>query len=236
MPTPHIEAQKGEIAERILLPGDPYRSKYIAENFLENAVLFNDVRGALGYTGYYKNKKVSVMGTGMGSSSIGIYAYELINFYDVKTLIRIGTCGAIQDHIKLGDLIAGIAASTDSNFEKQFNAPGTLAASADASLIISTAEKSKELDFECHMGNIVSSEIFYHDEKDVWKEWAKMGVLVLEMEANALYLTAMRHKAKALTLLTVSDSLVNNSSISSEVREKGLQKMITLALEVIIDH
>lgn len=236
MPTPHIEAQKGEIGERILLPGDPYRAKYISDNYLENSTQFNDVRGALGFTGYYKNIKVSVLGTGMGPGSIGIYAYELINFYGVKTLIRIGTCGSIQPAINLGDLIIGMAASTDSNFEKQFNTPGTIAAIANPELIISTVEKANQLSGNFHVGNIVSSEIFYHENKDSWKEWAKMGVLALEMEANALYLTAMRHNARALSILTVSDSLVYNNSLSSDEREKGLEKMITLALEVIIEY
>lgn len=233
IPTPHINvSDKGIIAETVLLPGDPLRAKYIAENYLENPVQFNTVRNMFGYTGTYKGKKVSVMGTGMGIPSIGIYSYELIHFYGVKNLIRIGSCGALQENVKVRDLIIGMSASTDSNFAHQYNIPGTYAPTASFELLkkaVATAEKNA---VKFHVGNILSSDVFYGDESDSWKKWAKMGVLAVEMEAAALYMNAARAGANALCILTVSDSMITHEETTSEERQTSFTQMMEVALEL----
>lgn len=233
IPTPHINvSDKGIIAETVLLPGDPLRAKYIAENYLENPVQFNTVRNMFGYTGTYKGKKVSVMGTGMGIPSIGIYSYELIHFYGVKNLIRIGSCGALQENVKVRDLIIGMSASTDSNFAHQYNLPGTYAPTASFELLkkaVATAEKNA---VKFHVGNILSSDVFYGDESDSWKKWAKMGVLAVEMEAAALYMNAARAGANALCILTVSDSMITHEETTSEERQTSFTQMMEVALEL----
>ncbi len=190
MPTPHIEAKDGEIAESILLPGDPLRAKFIADNFLTDVFQFNRVRNMLGFTGYYKGKKVSVMGSGMGMPSIGIYSYELIKFYGVKKLIRVGSAGSVQEDIKIKDLVIAQAASTNSNFSKQFKLRGEISAISDYELLSKAVSRAEELNLRHHVGNIMSSDTFYDFEKGSWKKWAKMGVACLEMEAYALFLTA----------------------------------------------
>jgi len=233
MPTPHIEAKEGDIAEAILLPGDPLRAKFIAENFLTDVMQFNAVRNMLGFTGYYNGKRVSVMGTGMGMPSIGIYAYELIQFYGVKRLIRVGSAGSIQPHIQLRDIVIAQAASTNSNFSKQFKVRGEIAAISDFGLLSASVSRATELGLRFHVGNIMSSDTFYDFEKHSWKKWAKMGVACLEMEAYALFLTAMSLKASALTMCTVSDSLVNGEGMDHQDRQLALGQMIGLALDVI---
>lgn len=233
MPTPHIEAKDGEIAESILLPGDPLRAKYIADNFLTEVVQFNRVRNMLGYTGYYKGKRVSVMGSGMGMPSIGIYSYELIKFYNVKKLIRVGSAGSIQENVKIKDIVIAQAASTNSNFSKQFRVRGEISAISDYKLLSAAVSRAHELELPFHVGNIMSSDTFYDFEKGSWKKWAKMGVTCLEMEAYALFLTAMSLKASALTICTISDSLITGESMDHQDRESALGQMIGLALDIV---
>lgn len=234
MATPHINAEPGDIAEKILLPGDPLRAKFIAETFLSDFKLFNDVRNMLGYTGMYKGTRVSVMGTGMGAASIGIYTHELIKFYGVNQLIRVGTVGAIQPTLKLGDIILAQGAGSDSNFVKQFDLPGELCPLPDSGLMIRCIQAAKENDIALQIGQVVSSDIFYHPNSELWKKWASMGVLGLEMEASTLYLTAMHFKVSALALCTVSDSLTASQAMDADHRERSLEKMILLALETIV--
>ncbi len=233
MATPHIEAKNGEIAESILLPGDPLRAKFIADNYLTDVLQFNRVRNMLGYTGYYKGKRVSVMGSGMGMPSIGIYCYELIKFYDVKKLIRVGSAGSIQENIKIKDIVIAQAASTNSNFSKQFKLRGEISAISDFSLLSKAATRAQELNLNYHVGNIMSSDTFYDFEKGSWKKWAKMGVACLEMEAYALFLTSALLKASALTICTISDSLVTGESMDHVDRETALGDMIGLSLDIL---
>lgn len=234
MATAHIKAKQGQIAETILLPGDPLRAKYIAENFLENIEQFNDVRNVLGFTGTYKGKKVSVMGTGMGIPSIGIYAHELISEYGVKNLIRIGSCGSYQEDVKIRDVIIASGASTNSNFASQFKLSGTFSAIPNYDLMEKAIKTSRKTGKKVHIGNILSSDIFYNDTPDEWKKWANLGVLAVEMEAFGLYMTANALKANALCILTVSDSLVTHEATSSEEREKSFNDMVEIALESVL--
>jgi len=231
--TPHIEVDKeGVIAETILLPGDPLRAKFIAETYLENPVRFNAVRNAFGYTGTYKGKNVSVMGTGMGMPSIGIYSFELIHTYGVKNLIRVGSCGAFQEHLNLYDILIGMAASTNSNFASQYGLPGSFAPTASWTLLKKAVDVAEEKGYPVYVGNILSSDIFYDDNPDVWKKWANMGVLGVEMEAAALYMNAARAGVNALCILTVSDSLVTHELTTSEERQTAFTKMMEIALEL----
>ena len=233
IPTPHIEVRDAElIAETILLPGDPLRAKFIAETFLEDVVQFNTVRNAFGYTGTYKGKRISVMGSGMGMPSIGIYSYELIHFYGVKNLIRVGSCGAMQPNLNLYDVIIGMSASTNSSYLSQYEMPGTYAPTASFELLKKAVDLAEEKKVTYHVGNILSSDIFYDDNKDAWKKWAKMGVLAVEMEAAALYANASRAGVNALTILTVSDSLVTHEVTTSEERQTAFTKMMEIALEL----
>ncbi len=233
IPTPHISAtSKDLIAETILLPGDPLRAKFIADNFLEDVIQFNAVRNMLGFTGTYKGKRISVMGTGMGMPSIGIYSYELINFYGVKNLIRVGSCGALQPYLKLYDIIIGMSASTNSNYLHQYNLPGTFAPTASFELLEKAVKVARELGVRYHVGNILSSDTFYDDDSEAWKRWAKMGVLAVEMEAAALYANAARAGANALTILTVSDSLVTHEETTAEERQTAFTNMMKIALEL----
>ncbi len=231
--TPHIEVDKsGVIAETILLPGDPLRAKFIAETYLENPVQFNAVRNAFGYTGTYNGKKVSVMGTGMGMPSIGIYSFELIHTYGVKNLIRVGSCGAFQEHLKLYDILIGMSASTNSNFASQYGFPGTYSPTASWTLLKKAVDVAADKGYPVNVGNILSSDIFYDDNPDSWKKWAKMGVLAVEMEAAALYMNAARAGVNALCILTVSDSLVTHEVTTSEERQTAFTKMMEIALEI----
>lgn len=233
MSTPHNSAAKGQIASTVLMPGDPLRARFIADRFLENAQLVNDVRNMLGFTGEYQGKRVTVMGTGMGAASTGIYAHEFIHHYGVKQLIRVGSTGSIQPQVNVNDIVIAQGASTDSNFADQFRLPGQMAALADFQLLMMAANHAQQMNLNYHVGNVVSSDYFYHDDKENWKSWAKMGILALEMEAHALYLTAARAGVKALTLLTVSDSLVTGQALSADEREQGFEKMVKLALSLL---
>ncbi len=231
--TPHISVDKeGEIAKTILLPGDPLRAKFIAETYLKNTVQFNAVRNAFGYTGTYKGKQISVMGTGMGMPSIGIYSYELIHTYGVENLIRVGSCGSYQKDLNLYDVVIGMSASTNSNFASQYGFNGTYAPTASWKLLSRAVEVAREKGTRVTVGNIFSSDIFYDDDPNSWKQWAKMGVLAVEMEAAALYMNAARAGANALCILTVSDSLVTHETTSSEERQIAFTKMMEIALEL----
>ncbi|NLY45142.1 MAG: purine-nucleoside phosphorylase [Tissierella sp.] len=232
MTTAHISAKKGDIAETILLPGDPLRAKFIADTFLEDVVQFNAVRNMFGYTGTYKGKKISVMGSGMGVPSIGIYSYELINFYGVKNLIRVGSCGAYNEDLKLYDIILGMGACTNSNYAHHYELPGTFSAIASWDLLYKAKQVADQKGIDIKVGNILSSDVFYNANPDAYKKWASMGVLAVEMEAYALYCNAAAAGVNALTILTVSDSLVTKLETTSDERETGFSKMMEIALEL----
>lgn len=230
----HINAKPGEIAESILLPGDPLRAKFIAENFLEDAVLYNEVRGMLGYTGFYKGKRVSVQGTGMGLPSISIYLNELMNEYGVQKLMRIGTCGSIREDIKLKDVVLGQASSTNNamnliRFDGMSYAP-----IADFELLKNAYDYAKSKNIEVKVGNILASDTFYDDNyiADPYQKWRDFGVMVVEMESAALYTLAAKYRRKALTLLTVSDSIVTGEKCSAEERQLSFTQMMEIALEI----
>lgn len=231
MGTAHNTAKMGDIAETVLLPGDPLRAKFIAETFLENPVQFNSIRNMFGYTGTYNGKKVSVMGTGMGCASIGIYSYELIHFYGVKNLIRIGSCGAMVENLKLGDIVMAIGASTDTNYAHQYQLPGSYSATASFDLLVKAQKAAEENNFPYVVGNVLSSDIFYNETPE-WKQWAKMGCLAAEMESFALYCNAARAGVNALSIFTVSDSIVNKEEMSAEDRQTCFTNMMKVALEV----
>lgn len=232
MTTAHISAKKGDIAETILLPGDPLRAKFIADTFLEDVVQFNAVRNMFGYTGTYKGKRISVMGSGMGVPSIGIYSYELIHFYGVKNLIRVGSCGAYSEDLKLYDIIIGMGACTNSNYAHHYELPGTFSAIASWDLLYKAKQVADEKGIDINVGNILSSDVFYNANPNVYKKWASMGVLAVEMEAYALYCNAAAAGVNALTILTVSDSLVTKLETTSDERETSFTKMMEIALEL----
>ena len=232
VPTPHITAKLGDFADAVLMPGDPLRAKFIAENFLEDAVLVNNVRGVNGYTGYYKGKRVSVMASGMGQPSIGIYSYELFNFYDVKTVIRIGSCGSFHEDLHVRDIVIAMGACTNGNYAMQYKLPGTYAPIADFDLVRRAVEICEEKGARYKVGNIFSSDIFY-DESNSGMEWAKMGVLGVEMESAALYCNAARAGKKALCICTVSDSFIHpEENTTAEERQTSFTKMMEIALEL----
>ncbi|MGY6562790.1 MAG: purine-nucleoside phosphorylase [Luteibaculaceae bacterium] len=232
----HISAEKGEIAEIVLMPGDPMRAQFLAENFLTDAKLYNQVRGMFGFTGTYKGKRVSIQGSGMGMPSISIYAHELINEYNVKKIIRIGTCGTFQEHIKLKDIILAQGASTDSAMNKPRFPGAFFAPLANFEMLLSAYNLAKERNLNIHVGNILSSDTFYDENPEAWKNWAKYNVLAVEMEAAALYTLAARFKVDALTILTVTDKLFDHSKkVSPKEREKALIEMGTLALDVALN-
>ena len=231
--TPHIKPNGVEIAETMLLPGDPLRAKFIAENFLEKPVLFNEVRGMLGYTGEYKGKKVSVMGTGMGSPSMAIYSWELINIFGVKNLIRIGSCGAMQNDIKLYDIILAMGAATNSNYAHQWNLPGQFPITASYELLEKAKKIADEKNYKVHVGNVLSSDVFYNADETATEKWAKMGILAEEMETTSLYLNAASAGAKALTILTVSDHMITHEQTTQEERQTSFTKMIEIALDIV---
>lgn len=232
IPTPHIEAKKGDFAKTVLMPGDPLRAKFIAEHYLENAVLVNSVRQMSGYTGTYKGKRVSVMASGMGMPSMGIYSYELFTGYDVENIIRIGTAGALREDLHLRDLVFGIGACTNSNFAAQYQLPGSFAPTASFSLLRKAVEAAEKMEGLHYMvGNLLSSDTFYSDSNlDV--NWRKMGVLAVEMEAAALYMNAARTGKQALAICTISDSIVTGEATDSAEREKSFHDMMELALEI----
>ena len=232
MSTPHNAAKKGEIAKTVLMPGDPLRAKFIAETYLEDVTCFNTVRNMFGYTGTYHGKRVSVMGSGMGMPSIGIYSYELYHFYDVEQIIRIGSAGGFSDNIKLRDLVVGMGVSTNSNYAAQYNLPGTYAPLADFGLLRKAVEAAEAKNIPVAVGNILSSDVFYHADPAFNDAWKKMGILCVEMESAALYLTAAHAGKKALCLLTISDHLYTKESLSAEERQISFREMMEVALEI----
>ena len=233
IPTPHINAPEGAFARTVLMPGDPLRSKFIADNYLENAVLVNNVRGVQGYTGEYKGKKVSVMASGMGMPAIGIYSYELFNFYGVENIIRVGTAGALSAQLKLRDVVAGMSAHTDSNYGHQFGFHGTLAPCCSYALLSAAIEAAKRQGVNLVPGPICSSDVFYgQGDYSPAPTLQKLGALCVEMEAYALYLNAAATGKNALALLTISDSLVTGESLPAEERQTTFTRMMEIALEI----
>lgn len=229
----HIKAKKGEIAESVLLPGDPMRAKWIAETFFENPKLYNDVRGMLGYTGTYKGKRVSVQGTGMGIPSALIYCHELINDYGVKNLIRVGSTGSYQKEVKIRDIVIAMAASSTSGINNSRFINSDYSPTANFELFMNAALYAKENNISIKAGNVLSSDEFYEDDFDNYKKWAEFGVLCVEMEAAGLYTIAAKHNVKALAILTVSDSLVTGERTTAEERETSFSTMIEIALNSI---
>lgn len=231
MGTPHINANPGDFANVVLMPGDPLRAKLIAEKFLLDYKEVTNVRGILGYTGYTENgKRLSVMASGMGLPSIGIYSHELFTHYGVDTIIRVGTCGAYQENIKLFDIILGVTASTDSNWANQFNVP-QFSAGADFELAMTCFKKAKESGKNVFAGNILSADVFYDDDPDTWKKWAKLNVLGVEMESYGLYCTAHKLRKRALCLLTVTDHFIHkDQKATSEERQNNLLEMLHLGV------
>ena len=230
----HIGASKGDIAETVLMPGDPLRAKFIAENFLEGAKCYTEVRGMYGFTGTYKGKRVSVQGSGMGVPSISIYVNELINDYGVKRIMRIGSCGALHESVKIRDIILGMSASTDSCMNNVTFKGMHFAPTASYSLFSKAVEAAKGLNLPIHAGNILSTDIFYNNDPEEWKLWSQHGVLGVEMEAAGLYTIAAKKGIEALTILTVSDSLVTGEATTSEERQNTFTQMMELALETAI--
>ena len=231
-PTPHNSAVKGEIAKTVLMPGDPLRAKFVAENFLTDVKQFNSVRNMFGYTGKYNGKEVSVMGSGMGMPSIGIYSYELFNFYDVENIIRIGTTGAIHDDLDLGDLVVAQGSCTDSNFAKHFNLPGTFAPIASFKLLRGAVDAAEKLGVKYMVGNVLSSDVFYNETFDSFIQWKKMGVLCAEMESAALYMNAAQAGKNALCVLTVSDCPMKGTATTAEERQTAFTNMMKVALSL----
>lgn len=239
-PTPHIKATPEDFGKTVLMPGDPLRAKFIAENFLEDAKLVNNVRGIHGYTGYYKDKKISVMASGMGMPSIGIYSYELFNFFDVDNIIRVGSAGGMCEKVKVRDIIIAQGACTDSNYAHTFNLPGTFAPIADYKLLKAAADIAEDMKLSYVVGNVISSDTFYNDNENIPNGmtsadlWRKMGVLGVEMEAAALYMNAARSGKNALAILTVSDHLVTGEALSSDDRQNSFTDMMKLSLETAV--
>ena len=232
MSTPHNEAGKGEIAKTVLMPGDPLRAKYIADHYLEGARCFNTVRNMLGYTGTYHGKEISVMGGGMGMPSVGIYSYELYHFYDVESIIRIGSAGALQDELNARDIVIGMGACTNSDYASQYRLPGTYAPIADYGLLKKAVDVAEEKGIPVKVGNILSSDIFYNDDDSVNEKWRRMGVLAVEMEAAALYMNAARAGKKALCILTISDHLFKEQALDARERETSFTQMMEIELEL----
>ena len=231
-PTPHIGARKGEIAETVIMAGDPLRAKFMAEKFLENPVQFNNVRGMLGFTGTHNGKRVSVMGHGMGMPSIGIYSYELFNFYDVKTIIRVGPAGSIHPDLHIGQLAIAMGACTDSNYSAQYDLPGTYAPIADFSLLRGAVEACERFGYKYKVGNVFSSDVFYGENPQNDK-WMKMGVLAVEMEAAALYMNAARSGNRALTICTISDHILTGEATTAEERQTTFTHMMDVAFSLV---
>lgn len=231
-PTPHIGAKLGEIAETVIMAGDPLRAKFMAERFLENPVQFNNIRGMLGFTGTHDGKRVSVMGHGMGIASIGIYTYELFNFYDVKTIIRVGSAGSINMDLNVGDLCIAMGACTNSSYAMQYELPGTFAPIADFDLLRGAANAADKFGYRYKVGNVMSSDTFYtenaHNDK-----WINMGVLAIEMEAAALYMNAARAGKRALTILTISDHILKGEATTAEERQTTFTKMMDVAFSLV---
>ena len=230
--TPHLNAKDGSFAKTVLMPGDPQRSKFIAENFLESAELINNVRGIQGYTGTYKGTRVSVMASGRGMPSIGSYSSERYNTFGVENIIRVGSVGGISDDVHVRDIIIGMAASTTSNFAVQYGLEGTLAPVADYNLLRAAVREAERIDSRYFVGNLLSSDIFYNADPTAAEKWKRMGILGVEMEAAALYMTAAYSKKRALAICTVSDHLFTGESLSAEERRSSFIDMMQIALEV----
>lgn len=233
-PTPHIHATPDDIAPTVLMPGDPLRAKFIAENFLDGAVLFNNVRGIHGYTGMYQGTRISVMASGMGMPSIGIYSYELYHFFGVKNILRVGSAGAMQPHIHVRDIVIGQGACTDSHYAAQFSLPGTFAPIADFDLLLTAKTIAQRKGLPHHVGNLVSSDVFYSATPGGSAKWAAMGVMAVEMEAAALYMNAARAGRRALAICTISDHLLNGEEITAEQRQNSFTDMMELALDTAV--
>lgn len=239
-PTPHISAKPGDFGKTVLMPGDPLRAKFIAENFLENPVLVNNVRGVQGHTGTYKGVKVSVMASGMGMPAIGIYSHELYNGYGVENIIRVGSAGAIQENIDLYDLVLAQGACTDSNWAAQFHLPGTFAPIADFQLLSEAVKAAENIGATYHVGNVNSSDVFYGDHVGVPEGLdsvyglKKMGVMALEMEAAALYMNAARYGKRALCICTISDHVLKGTETTSQERQTAFTTMMRVALDVAV--
>ncbi len=234
MSTPHNNANKGDIAETVIMPGDPLRAKFIAENYLENPVCYNEVRGMLGYTGTYKGARISVQGSGMGMPSMGIYSWELFTEYDVQNIIRTGTAGAISDNVNLRDIIIAMSASTNSAYASQYGLPGTYAPTASWKLLSDAVKVTENMNLNFHVGNIFSSDTFY-DDADSLSKWQKMGVLGIEMETASLYMNSARTGKNALCILTVSDCPLRDLSTSAEERQTSFRSMMEIALETAVN-
>lgn len=230
----HIAAKVGDIAETVLLPGDPKRAKWIAENYLENAICYTDIRGMLGFTGTYKGKKISIQGTGMGIPSISIYITELMKDYGVKNLIRVGSAGSYQEDVKVRDVVIAMSTSTDSNINNRRFKEANFSPTVNFELFTKVLKVAEEKNIKIKAGNILTSDEFYNDNKEYYKKWADFGVLAVEMETAGLYTLASKYKAKALSILTISDSLVSPEITTAEEREKTFSEMIELALETAI--
>ncbi len=233
-PTPHINARPEDFAKTVLMPGDPLRSKFIAENFLERASLINNVRGIQGYTGEYKGERVSVMASGMGMPSIGIYSYELYNFFGVENIMRIGSLGAMSERVKLRDIVMGMGASTTTNFAVQYGLEGTFAPICDFKMMSMAIEEAERIGASYHVGNILSTDIFYNADTTASKKWEELGILGVEMEAAALYMNAAKAGRRALAICTVSDHLLTGESLDSEARQNSFTEMMEIALNVAI--
>ncbi len=232
--TPHIAAAPSDIAKTVLMPGDPKRSRYIAENFLTDAFLFNDLRGVQGYTGLYRGERVSVMASGMGMPSMGIYSYELFRFFEVERILRIGTAGGMVPAVAVRDLVLGMGACTDSDFAAQYRLPGSFAPIASFSLLKTAVALAEQRGWRAHVGNLLSSDLYYGEDTTANERWTRFGVLAVEMEAAALYLNAARLGKQALAICTVSNHLLTGEEMSAAEREQNLNEMITLALEVAV--
>lgn len=230
VPTPHNAAKAGDIAKTVLMPGDPLRAQFIAENFLTGVVQYNTVRGMYGFTGEYEGKRVSVQGSGMGMPSIGIYSYELYNFYGVENIIRVGTAGTLCEELDIGELAIGMGACTNSNYAAQYQLPGTFAPIASYELMKKAIDAAEKLGVHYGVGNILSSDTFYDDQQDALTRWKKMGVLAVEMEAAALYMNAARAGKKALCILTISDSPFKGKTTTAEERQNTFTNMMKVAL------
>lgn len=233
MKTFHIEAAPGQIAKTVLMPGDPLRAKYIAEHYLSDVICYSQVRGMNGYTGTYNGKRVSVQGSGMGIPSMGIYSYELFHSFGVETIIRVGTCGAVNRNVEVGELILAMGCSTNSNFPAQYHLPGNFAPMADFELLEQAAAAAREMKVKFRVGNVFSSDVFYEDLAGEKGQWEKMGVLAQEMESLSLYCTAARAGKRALALLTVGSSIHSSRALTNEERERNLDAMISCALKLV---
>ncbi len=234
-PTPHIKATPEDFAPTVLMPGDPLRARHIAQTYLENARLVNDVRGIQGYTGDWQGSPISVMASGMGMPSMGIYSYELFSFFGVKNIIRIGSCGALQENVKVRDIVIAQGVSTDSAFATQYGLPGSFSPLADYDLLCTATQQCKNTGVNYHVGNVLSSDTFYNANQNAARLWADMGLLCIEMEAAALYCTAAKTGGRALGIFTVSDHIFTGESLSSDLRQTSFEEMMEVALNTALE-